>query len=386
MQKICVLLIAAAVLALTACDGIFGGGDQIQAQEVFSLVLFEQNVRDAFAGSVGFTYAIAQDGSLKRADGVGVGLTEFEPEGERQMHEDQRMHIASISKTITTAAVLRLLEDTPGVGLDSSIEPYLPPLWTRGPGVGAISFRQLLAHKSGFFFGLVAAGETDDLLAEHIEDGNILQQDDPIYDNVHHALFRVVVPYLLGEQHTDSSETEAQFHARVFAEYVQEVVFTPAGVPASRATTVPPANSNRYYPWPYDNLPGVDGTDFTLNHGAYGWYLSVVDLAAVLAHLRFTEDIVSDESRTIMNAENLGWWNTRTGDHGTYNMKQGGWRWTSRPVEKGMQSIAANLAAGVQAVVIVNSRRDPSATDPTLQPFDMATMMRDAFDNAFVSP
>jgi D-alanyl-D-alanine carboxypeptidase len=380
------IVVVAAVLALAACDGLFGGGDLLQSPEVFNLDLFEQNVRDAFAGSVGLTYAIARDGTLVRAGEVGFGRTQFEPAGTRLMDRHQRMHIASVSKTITTAAVLRLLEDTDGVGLDSSIEPYLPPSWTRGPGVGAITFRRLLAHKSGFFFGLVEVGETDDLLAEHIESGNILSQETAVYDNVHHALFRVIVPYLLGEEHTDSSETEARFHSRVFGEYVQEVVFTPAGVTSDRATTVPPENSNRYYPWPYDDEPGDEGTDFTLSYGAYGWYMSVVDVAAVLAYLRFTEEIISDESRAIMDDEQLGWWNTRTGDHGTYTMKQGGWRWTSTPAEKGMQSIAANLAAGVQAVVIINSRRDPAATDPDLQPFDMASIMRDAFDAAFVSP
>ena len=227
------------------------------------------------------------------------------------------------------------------------------------------------------FYGQVAQGETDARLEEHIEIGNILLQEPAAYDNVNHALFRVIVPNLLGEEHTDSSETEAQFHARVFGEYVQQVMFTPSGVPAERATTVPPDNANRYYPWPYDNQPGVNGTDFSLSYGAYGWYMSAVDLLRVLTYLRFTEDIISDESRAVMNSEELGWWNTRTGDHGTYNMKQGGWFWSSNPV-KGMQSIAANFAAGVQAVVIVNSR--------PAQPFDMAGFMTEAFDNAFVSP
>lgn len=381
MQRIWVLLGATAVLAITACDGIIAGdGFQTQAQEEFSLDLFEQNVRDAFAGSVGFTYAIAQNGSLARAGEVGFGRTQFEPAGELAMNRNQRMHIASISKAITTAAVLRLLQDTPGVGLDSGVEPYLPPSWTRGPGVSndALTFRHLLAHKSGLFYGGVAQGESDARLAEHIEIGNILLQEPADYDNVNHAMFRVIVPYLLGAAHTDSTETEAQFHARVFGQYVQAVVFTPAGVTAERATTVPPADGNRYYPWPYDNQPGVEGTDFSLNYGAYGWYLSAVDLAAVLAHLRFTEDIISNESREIMNNERLGWWNTQTGDQGTYNMKQGGWFWTDTPVEKGMQSIAANFPAGVQAVVIVNSRPEPS--------INISFAMRNAFDNGFVSP
>ena len=389
-QSLISTTIVAAVLLITACEGLFDGRfNQIQPQKVFSMDLFEQNVRDTFTNaSVGFTYAIAQNGSLVRGGEVGFGRTQFEPAGTRLMERNQRMHIASISKTITTAAVLRLLQDTPGVGLDSGVEPYLPAAWVRGPGIGndALTFRHLLAHKSGFFHGQVAPGETDDRLADHIAIGNILPQEPAVYDNANHAMFRVIIPNLLGVEHTDSSETLEAFHARVFGTYVQDVVFTPAGVPAARATTVPPANANRYYPWPYDQLPGVEGTDFSLSYGAYGWYMSVVDLLAVLTYLRFTEDIISHESRAIMNDERLGWWNTRTGDHGTYHMKQGGWFWTNNPVEKGMQSIAANYSAGVQAVVIVNSRRDPSATDPSLQPIDMAGVMRDAFDNAFVSP
>ncbi|MFW6363431.1 MAG: serine hydrolase domain-containing protein [Spirochaeta sp.] len=390
-RSVRIMLVAVLVLLIiAACDGIIDSGDkQVQAQEVFSIDLFEQNVLDAFTdNSVGFTYAISQEGTLARAGEVGFGRTQFEPAGTLTMHRNHRMHIASISKTITTAAVLRLLQDTPGVGLDSGVEPYLPPSWTRGPGISndALTFRHLLAHKSGLFYGQVDPGETDALLEEHIEIGNILLQEPADYDNVNHALFRVIIPYLLGEQHTDTSETEAQFHARVFGEYVQQVVFTPAGVTAARATTISPRNSNRYYPWPYDNQPGVEGTDFSLVYGAYGWYLSAVDLAAVLAYLRFTEDIISSESRAIMDSERLGWWNTRTGDHGVYTMKQGGWFWTNIPVEKGMQSIASNFPAGVQAVVIVNSRRDPSAADPNLQPLNMANIMRDAFDNAFITP
>ena len=374
------------MLALAACGGLFdAGGDLIQAQKVFSMDLFEQNVRDTFTGqSVGFTYAIGQNGTLVRSGEIGFGRTEDEPDEEvnRDIDRDDRMHIATIGKTITPAAVLRLLQDIPGVDLGSSVDPYLPASWVKGPGIGgsAFTFRHLLAHKSGLFYGQVAEGETDDRLAEHIEIGNILPQEPAAYDNVNHALFRVIIPNLLGERHTDSSETEAQFHARVFGEYVQEVVFTPAGVPAERATTVPPGNANRYYPWPYDQQPGDNGTDFSLSYGPYGWYMSVVDLLRVLTYLRFTEDIISNESRTVMNTERLGWWNTRTGANGgIYNMKQGGWRWSSNPT-KGMQSVVANFSAGVQAAVIVNSRPEETET------FDMASVMRDAFDNAFVSP
>ena len=116
------------LLALVACEGLFdAGGDQIQAQKVFSMDLFEQNVRGAFTSqSVGFTYAIGQNGVMVRPGEDGFGRTQFETAGTHTMHRDQRMHIASISKTITTAAVLRLLQDTPDVDLGSSVDRYLP--------------------------------------------------------------------------------------------------------------------------------------------------------------------------------------------------------------------------------------------------------------------
>ena len=60
------IVVVAAALTIAACDGLLGGS-QIQAPKVFSLDLFEQNIRDAYAGSIGFTYAIAQNGVLVRS-------------------------------------------------------------------------------------------------------------------------------------------------------------------------------------------------------------------------------------------------------------------------------------------------------------------------------
>jgi hypothetical protein len=59
-------------------------------------------------------------------------------------------------------------------------------------------------------------------------------------------------------------------------------------------------------------------------------------------------------------------------------MKQGGWAYTVDGVSKGMQSVAAHFPGGVDAAVIVNSRSAPA--------FNMANVMRDAFDASFVDP
>lgn len=396
-------LVFAVVAALAACEES-GGINQIQAPPAFSVDAFEDNIRSSFTDEVvGFTYAISRNGSLLRSGEVGFGRTQFEPAGTRLMQHDQRMHIASISKTITTAAVLRLLEDTPGIDLDSPVAPYLPPSWTVHSSIndspGSLTFRRLLSHRGGFNFPVPSIGTTDAALQTHLAAGIPNPPSTRTYENAHHAFFRVIIPYVLGAT-PSSSETLANFHSRVFGAYVQQAVFDPAGLvfngnsdPESNVSgvsgspTIPPVNSNRYYPWPYNEEQGFDvaGTDFALSYGPFGWYMSSVEVAQFLAFLRYTDDIISASSRQVMDDENLGYWNSRDGDHGEYLLKQGGWFWTNNPVEQGTQSIAGSFAEGVQAVVIVNSRRDGNAPASAPQPLDMATIMQVAFDSAWVS-
>ena len=139
----------------------------------------------------------------------------------------------------------------------------------------------------------------------------------------------MIIPNVLGAARL-AGEADDDYHSRVFGEYVQQVVFDPAGV--SSAQTAPPASPNLYYAWPDGGLAGVGGaTDFTPTYGAFGWYLSVMELGAFLATLRYTEDIISASSRLVMDSEELGYWNTRVGENGTYRMKQGGWVYTSGP-------------------------------------------------------
>ena len=160
--------IVALAATLAACDlvGLFGG-NEIQSQKQFSLDAFESNIRAAFLpNTVGFAYVILQNGQEVRSDAEGPGRTGTD--GQRWMTVNDRMHIASVSKTITTAAVLRLVEDTQGLTLDSSIEQYLPPsdpssgAWERHVSIGFLTFRDLLSHSSGVDFSLIPGGPTSD--------------------------------------------------------------------------------------------------------------------------------------------------------------------------------------------------------------------------------
>lgn len=375
------LVVAVAAAALTACDGItlFGGGggpdDLAQNLPVFSVDLFEDNIRQAFTNqSVGFSYAIAVNGTLQRADGVGNGV-DF-PDGLRQMTEFNQMHVASVSKTITTAAILRLIEQTPGIAVTSSIEPWLPPDWTRGPGVANVTFEDLLLHTTGFSFPANQSRFYDADLEQLIRTG-VVNVADQVYSNAHHNLVRVMIPYILGAPKL-AGEDDETYHARVSGQYIRDNVFVPAGV---EFRVTPPNAPNLYYSFPNDELGGI-GTDsgwsFQTDFGAYGFYVSAVGIVAILTYVNHTEEILSEEMRETMLQNEYGYWNSRTGDKGRYQLKQGGWSFTTDGVSKGMQSIAGHFPNGVDAAVIINSRANPA--------FNMASVLRDAYDASFVDP
>jgi hypothetical protein len=208
----------------------------------------------------------------------------------------------------------------------------------------------------------------------------VVDNSDPpnqTYSNAHHNLLRVMIPEILGASPSVGEDDET-FRARVFGTYVEDVVFDAAGVSAS---VYPSAVPNLYYAFPHDGNGGTGigtGWQFPVDFGAYGWYLSAIDLVAILSYLNYTEAIISQEMRDAMNQQEYGYWNSRTGDKGRYQMKQGGWAYTVDAVSKGMQSIVAHFPGGIDAAVIVNSRRAPA--------FNMADVMRDAFDASFVVP
>ncbi len=366
------VLVAATVLI--ACDppGFGGPQDLAPAFPVFQADLFEQNLVDTFGSqSVGFTYAIAVGGHLQRSGALGSAT--LTPDANRAMHVTDRMHVASISKTVTTIAALRALQDIAGTGLNTSFAQYLPAGWS-GTGVGALTFGNLLRHESGFDFPSNQSRFYHNDLRSLITAGVVGDTTVGVYNNSHHSLLRVIIPNMIGASQ-ESNETEEEFYARAFAEYVDSVIFSPLDINAS---IQPPPTPNLYYAFPHNAATGLGtGADwtYTLDPGGYGWYLSALDLVKILVYLHETEDLISAAMRTAMNQDEMGYWNSRTGDHGRYLLKSGSWGYTVDSVTQGVQSIAGRFPYGVSAAVIVNSRTTPA--------LNMANLIRDAYDAAF---
>ena len=93
-------------------------------------------------GLPGATVAVVKDGELVHEGGYG------EDSNGRQLTEDSRLRIASVSKSFTAFAVLQLV-DRGLVDLDGPVVDYLPDFRVDDDRVGDITVRQLLSHTSG---------------------------------------------------------------------------------------------------------------------------------------------------------------------------------------------------------------------------------------------
>lgn len=99
----------------------------------------------------GAALAVAVDGRIAYARGFGLA----DPAEARIVQPDTRFRVGSVSKTLTAAAVLRLIEEG-RLSLDARVFPLLGyptpgyPGATRDPRLDSVTVRQVLAHTAGW--------------------------------------------------------------------------------------------------------------------------------------------------------------------------------------------------------------------------------------------
>ena len=253
---------------------------------------------------------------------AGFSRTAIDPPMKAALLED-RLNIASMSKTLTAAAVLSTLQ-AKNLSVDTLVAEFLPASWVLHPLVQTLTFRDFLTHRTGF------NESTDRSDYEGIKLS--FQQGPPNpakalyeYRNINFAAFRIILPYLnaydrfakLVSLHVPSTAQIDQFLAKTYVNIVNERVLRPSGLPFATcdSKTLAPASNPSGRPVPKSSyLPvlmyeyknpafhGVDLGDSTLICGAGGWSLSVVDYAKFLQTLLFTEIIISEKYRALMLA------------------------------------------------------------------------------------
>jgi len=122
------------------------------ATSQFNAVLFEEAVNKKMKNLVkGYAVAIGdKDGIKARAEG---GWAQDPADGNVAMTTKIPSCIGSVTKMMSAAALLNLLEALPGVKLDDPVFLKLPAKWQqkyKNSRVELLTYRQLLQHKSGF--------------------------------------------------------------------------------------------------------------------------------------------------------------------------------------------------------------------------------------------
>lgn len=329
----------------TVCDG----------SGCISLSNFSAGIDAQLKGNVvGYVSTV---GALATISREGLARTPADPPS-LAMDTDIPSNIASLSKVLTTVAVLQSLVKH-NLTIDSKIASFLPPDWTQGPNVASISFRELLTHRAGFRDNGNGANTTYAVLKQQIADGvQLANKGVPLYNNLNFAIFREILPFMEGFNDPGPA-TRAAATASFYINYMRQHVFQPLGI--TGADCKPPSGSNPvlyYPPPPVGATKGVEAGDWTLAAGGGGWVLTASDLYKVMLDLAGGNVLLSDSLKTLMNNNCLGWdcsVQTQNGFVGKNGILQYGnaWLWTFFGIFKNT----------VPVVVIVNSNTPANITN-----------------------
>ena len=310
--------------------------------------------------SVGYSFTVvSQNGlSVSRAGGDARRAPDANP---RKMTADDKFNVASVSKTITAAAVMKLLHEKK-IKVDDPVHPYLPSSWKLGEKINTITFRQLLTHRSGI---PCEAEVTYANLKSCMEKGFGVKVVEQKYNNINYALFRVIIPRLNGfkESPTIDDKTASIVFAGLYADYVQNKIFKPLGL--SGIELKPIANNPALaYQYPSPVIAGESFGDMQETSASRGWNMNSKQLATFMNGLLYTEKILPKEVSEQMKNEQLGLWHAMDGGK-LANYEHGGF-YPGKNDKGGlynngeMNTMIGAFPNGVSVAIIVNSQFGPN--------------------------
>lgn len=314
--------------------------------------------------TVGYAFAISYREDLSSFRDGGEARRSQDPPA-RAMSTLEKYSCASVSKTVTAAALLKLLSELDEVGLNSTIAAFLPAHWHRGPGINTVTFRELLRHESGFRSGLEGIGNGDDYatLKALIANGiNLADKSTPSYNNRNYAILRLIIPRLEGRNilnltgqsgiilHTGEL-AQATLCANYYREYVKKVVFDKVGLydaDVKYTEQAPPL----YYAFPSGSEKGSHVGDLTLLSGGRGWVMSTLEMSLFFRALHYTNDILPASLGNQMIANRLGYDVTGTTNDGvSYYWKNG----IHVSDLNGYRSLIIGFGNDIQIAIMTNS-------------------------------
>jgi CubicO group peptidase (beta-lactamase class C family) len=270
--------------------------------------------------AIGYAYIIINNGLAMETKAFGKARTAPDAP-ETAMTQDLRMNAASVTKTMTAVAALKLLA-AKNVSVTSSISPYLPSGWTLGTGVSAITFAELLTHTSGI---RTPANTGNSFANLKTVMGQNITTKAAQYDNNNFAIFRIIFTYLNG--YNDTGKTDADIATATDAGYLSYM--KSVYEPDIKIACKPGNNPVFSYPFPQNSAAGTDWGDWTSQCGGGGLQLSLTDMGVFMARLMAgiylpkTSNNANQVTLPQMVSNLYGWDVTWPNTHGTCVMKNG---------------------------------------------------------------
>lgn len=295
------------------------------------------------AGAVGYAWCVYKDGKKVAGGAYGWARAPWETEdASRPMTIDSRTGIASVSKTITAAALMKLWEEGK-FNLDEPFWPYLKRVIpTATPEAKKVTFRQLLTHRSGLNATARPRGRSHEALIGGVSDLMNQPADFPAdsqqkYNNGNFHVVRLLVEEISGEP---------------YSEFVQKNIFDPMDIYriTNKADDQPPTlcyekgnftKTGRYFPGDYSQVAGPDG-----------WFASARDIARYIDALSQGKAL-KKETIQKMWQEGLGWFSHNLSKYGTYYNHNGQWNTNA---EGGVILNAGHFSDGSSAAIIITCR------------------------------
>jgi len=296
----------------------------------------------------GYAFAVLHKGKLAAEGAEGWARAPWQlKDPSVKWTVEKPMGVASVSKTVTAVALLKLWEERDKkFSLDGPFWPHIKAVCPRASaGAKKVTIRQLLQHKSGFkkVEGCNTPKDAENLLEQPLEHKPGTNR---AYDNNNYYIARLVLEQIGKVQYTA---------------YVKEHVLRPMGI-TGMETHFEARQPTCGYGKAGSQRPGFPyNWDCAKFAGPDGWYASIRDLSRFLVGLR-DQKVLSPATTKMMYKDLLGWDISYPGWE-----KNGGWSWDegNKPNSRAgtLRSSLYHFPDDVDAVMFVNSAAgdDPEA-------------------------
>ena len=310
---------------------------------------------------VGYSFQVAfKDTNLvaARAGGVARRAPDANP---RAFRTEDKISIASVSKTITAIALLKLLAEK-NIDIGESIAPHLPKSIGLHSSIKNITFRELLTHTSGIRW----TGEPDyALLLTGLKQGVKPENKNmkcnnsgagACYNNSNFGLMRILIPFIESGYEppaTANDYAKSYLYGIRTMQATEKRVFAPLGISGVFCNSPQTADKALSYQFPAPVQQGQDWGDMTATNAYRGWNLSAPQMSKIISALAFSEKLLPAALRDKMFEESLGIWHDEFSGIDEYG--HGGWHPGTHNLGE-IGTYAGAFSNGITVALIINSQ------------------------------